>query len=108
MSNSISSTVEEKQVVRSPNLLLNIQPSSNSQASTMGMCSLTLSGETLIFLGLNASSNGFRNAGIRDSGAIDHMTHNPNQFKTYLPCPSNRKIVVANGTTTTVAGIGDV
>ena len=74
----------------------------------MGMCSLTLSCETLISLGLNASSNEFRNARILDSGATDHMTHNPNQFKTYLPCQSNRKIVVANGTTTTVAGIRDV
>ena len=36
------------------------------------------------------------------------MTHNLNQFKTNLPCPSNRKIVVVDGTTTTVAGIGDV
>ena len=36
------------------------------------------------------------------------MTYNPNQFKTYLPCLSNRKTVVANGTTTTMAGIGDV
>ena len=36
------------------------------------------------------------------------MTHNPNQFKTYLPCPSNRKIVVADGTTTTVVGNGNV
>ena len=72
------------------------------------MCSLTLSGETLISLGLNASSNEFRNAWIPDSSATNHMTHNPNQFKTYLPCPNNRKIVVADGTTTTVAGIGDV
>ena len=72
------------------------------------MCSLTLSGETLISLGLNASSNEFRNAWILDSGATDHMTHNPNQFKSYLPCPSNREIVVANGTTTTMVGIGDV
>ena len=72
------------------------------------MCSLTLSSETLISLGLNASSNEFRNAWILDSGAADHMTHNPNQFKTYLPCSSNRKIVVANGTTTTVASIRDV
>ena len=74
----------------------------------MSMCSLTLSGKTLISLGLNASSNEFRNAWIIDSGATDHMIHNPNQFKAYLPCPSNRKIVVADGTTTTVAGIGDV
>ena len=36
------------------------------------------------------------------------MTHNPNQDKTYLPCSSNRKIVVGDGTTTTVAGIVDV
>ena len=72
------------------------------------MCSLTLLGETLISLGLNASSNELRNAWILDSGATDHMTHNPNQFKTNLPCPSNRKIVVADGTTTTMAGIGDV
>ena len=108
MSDSISSTVEGEQVVHSPTLLHNIQPPSSSQASTLGMCSLTLSGETLILLGLNASSNEFRNAWILDSGATNHITHDPNQFKTYLPCPSNRKIVVADGTTTTVAGIGDV
>ena len=72
------------------------------------MCSLTLSSETLISLGLNASSDEFKNAWILDSGATDHMTHNPNQFKTYLPCPSNRKIVVADGTTTTVSSIGNV
>ena len=72
------------------------------------MCSLTLSSEILISLGLNASSNEFRNAWILDPGATDHMTHNPNQFKTYLPCPSNRKIVVVDGTTSLVAGIGDV
>ena len=69
------------------------------------MCSLTLSGETIISLGLNASSNEFRNAWIIDSSTTDHMTHNPNQFKTYLPCPSNRKIVVADRTGITVAGI---
>ena len=72
------------------------------------MRSLTLSDETLISLRLNASSNESRNAWILDYGVTDHMTHNPNQFKTYLPCPSNRKIVAADGTTTTVAGIGDV
>ena len=94
--------------MRSPTLLQNIHPPSSSQASILGMCSLTLSSETLISLELNASSNEFRNAWILDSGATDHMTHNPNQFKTYLPCPSNRKIVVVDGTTTIMAGIGDV
>ena len=57
MSDSISLTVEGEQVVRNPTLLQNIQPPSSSQASTLGMCSLTLSGETLISLGLNALSN---------------------------------------------------
>ena len=52
--------------------------------------------------------NEFRNAWILDSGANDHMTHNPNHFKTYSPCPSNEKIVVAYGTITTVAGKGEV
>ena len=108
MSNSISSTIEGEQVVRNPTLLQNIQPSSSFQASTLGMCSLTLSDETLISLRLNASSNEFRNTWILDFGATDHMTHNPNQFKTYLPCPSNRKIVVVDGTTTIVASIGDI
>ena len=108
LSDSISSTIEGEQVVHSLTLIQNIQPSSTSQASSKGMCSLTLSGENLISLGLNASSNEFRNDWILDSGATDHMTHNLNQFKTYLPCLSNRKIVVADGTTTIVAGIGDV
>ena len=74
MSNSISSTVDGEQVVHSPTLLQNIHSSSSSQASTLGMCSLTLSGEILISLGLNASSNEFRNVWILNSGATDHMT----------------------------------
>ena len=36
------------------------------------------------------------------------MTHNPNHFKICSSCPSNRKIVVDDGTTTTVVGKGDV
>ena len=58
----ISSIVEEEQVVYNPTLLQNIQPPSSSQSSTLSMCSLTFSSETLIFLGLNASRNEFRNA----------------------------------------------
>ena len=69
MLDSISSIVEGEQVVCSPTLIQNIQPPSSSQASTLGMCSLTLSGETLISLGLNASSNELRNVWIIDSGA---------------------------------------
>ena len=108
MSDSISSIVGGEQDVRSATLLQNIQPPFSSQASTLGRCSLTLSSETLISLGLNALINEFMNDWILDSSATDHMTYNPNHFKTYLPCPNNRKIVVADGTTTTMAGIGDV
>ena len=57
MSDSISSIVEGD--CAQPTLLQNIQSLSSSQASTLGMCSLTLSGETLISLGLNVSSNEF-------------------------------------------------
>ena len=52
-----------------------------------GACSLTLSG----------------NSWIIDSGATDHMTHTSSHFNTYTPCPSNRKIIVANGSLVIVA-----
>ena len=44
--------------------------------------------------------NEYRDTWILDSGATNHTTHSSNQFKTYTPCPSNWKIVVADGTTT--------
>ena len=37
-------------------------PDSSQPSPTQGMCSLTLSSETLLSLGLNASSDEFRNA----------------------------------------------
>lgn len=80
----------------------------NSQSRNPGMCSLTLSGKALVSFAFSVLGNELRNVWILDSGATDHMTHISNKFKTYNPCPSNRKIVVADGTTTTVAGIGDV
>ncbi|XP_024023582.1 uncharacterized protein LOC112092235 [Morus notabilis] len=39
------------------------------------------------------------------SGSTDHMTHTSQYFNTYTPCPSSRKIIVANGSLATVAGI---
>ena len=57
MLDSVSSVVEEEQAVCNPTLLENIQPPSGSPASTPSICSLTLSSETLISLGLNASCN---------------------------------------------------
>lgn len=43
-----------------------------------------------------------------DSRATDHMTHSHNVFSTYSPCPSNRKVTTANGSSITVAGLGNV
>lgn len=72
------------------------------------MNSLVLSGESLFSMRSNVCDNSFMGSWIIDSGAIDHMTHASNQSDTYTPCQSSRKITVTNGTTTTVAGIGDI
>ncbi|RVW37314.1 Retrovirus-related Pol polyprotein from transposon TNT 1-94 [Vitis vinifera] len=45
---------------------------------------------------------------LLDSGAIDHMTFKSQLFHTYTPSPSNKKIVVANGSLATIAGFGDI
>nr|CAN60478.1 hypothetical protein VITISV_018947 [Vitis vinifera] len=36
------------------------------------------------------------------------MTHSSHQFNNYNPCPSQRKIAIANGSFTTIAGVADV
>ena len=74
----------------------------------LGTCSLVSSGESSYFIGLNVSDTTFAKSWVMDSGATDHMTHSPSIFFTYFPCPSSRKIATANGSLTTVAGMGDV
>jgi hypothetical protein len=71
-------------------------------------CSLAYSGAFLTSIGLNVSGKTFANSWVMDSGATNHMTHSPNGFTTYFQCPSSRKIATANGSLTTVAGVGDV
>lgn len=73
-----------------------------------GGCSLALSGKYPISLGINVSDKDIRNSWVIDSGATDHMAHSSLLFTTYTPCPSNQKIAMADGSLTTVAGIGDV
>ena len=36
------------------------------------------------------------------------MTHTLQYFSTYTPCPSSRKVIVANGSLAIVAGLGDI
>ncbi|XP_071928019.1 uncharacterized protein [Coffea arabica] len=61
----------------------------NSLEKSSSICSLAQSGSWVI-----------------DSGVTDHMTHNPIRFRTYNPCPGNRKITVVDASPITVAGFG--
>lgn len=45
---------------------------------------------------------------IIDSGASDHMTSYSNLFSTYLPCSGNRKIKIADGSLSPIAGTGSI
>ena len=36
------------------------------------------------------------------------MTRSSYQFNKYNPCPNSRKIVIVNGSLTTIAGVGDI
>ena len=80
----------------------------NSLEKPSGASSLVLSGKSVTSYGLYASNKFFNDSWILDSGATDHMTQSSHFFHTYTPCPSNRKIIVANGELATVAGLGDV
>ena len=81
------------------------KPSSKKSSCT---CSLALLGKFLIFIGVKVLDRTFANSWVLDSGATDHMTHSSHQFNNYNPCPSQRKIAIANGSFTTIAGVADV
>ncbi|KAI3459866.1 hypothetical protein Pfo_016529, partial [Paulownia fortunei] len=93
--------INKQEIDRLRNLLLTFEKPS-------GISSFARSGDFPVFIGLNVSDETFANSWIMDSGATDHMTHSSQKFSTYNPCPSNRKITTADGSLTTVAGIGDV
>ena len=43
-----------------------------------------------------------------DSNATDHMTPYSQYFKTYKPCPCNQILIIANGTSATIAEASDI
>ncbi|RVW67172.1 hypothetical protein CK203_062504 [Vitis vinifera] len=43
---------------------------------------------------------------IIDSGASDHMTNSSNMFESYSPCPGNKKVQIADGNFSPIAGKG--
>ena len=71
-----------------------------------GACSLALSNTPLFSFCINASNRVY--SWVIDSGAIDNMTSKSQLFYTYTPSLSNKKIAVANGSLSTVAGFGDI
>ena len=73
-----------------------------------GACSLALSGKSPFPFGLHVSIKCWANYWVIDSGATDHMTHTSQYFNSHTPCPSSRKIIVANGSLATDAGLGDI
>ena len=73
-----------------------------------GTCSLALSGTPSLSFCINVSHRIYDDSWIIDSGATNHMTSKSQLFNTYTPSPSNKKIVVVNGSLVTVAGFGDI
>lgn len=57
-------------------------------------------------IGLNVSDITFLNSSIMDLGATYHMTYTPSVFCTYSPW--NKKVAIADGSLTTVAGVVNV
>ena len=70
-------------------------------------CSLALSGKSPFPFRFHVSEKCLANCWVIDSGAIN-MSHTSQYFCTYTPCPSSRKIMVANGSLATVARLEDV
>ena len=48
------------------------------------------------------------NVWVIDSGATDHMTSNSSLFLSYKPCAGNRKVKIANGSLSPIAGTGKI
>ncbi|KAH7672012.1 RNA-directed DNA polymerase protein [Dioscorea alata] len=80
----------------------------NSLEKPSGSSNLIYSGMSLSLFSLNASNIRNTPPWIVDSGATDHMTFLASSFLTYTPCPSTQKIVVADSSLITVAGVGDI
>ena len=73
-----------------------------------GTCSLALSGTPSLSFCINASHRVYDDSWIIDSGATNHMTSKSQFFHTYTPSPSNKKIIVDNGSLAAIAGFGDI
>ena len=71
-------------------------------------CSFTLSGTPSFSFCINASNKVYDDSWVIDSSATDHMTPKSQLFHNYTPSPSNKNIVVVNGSLATVVGFRDI
>ena len=69
---------------------------------------MAFSGISSFSHGPNVSDITSPGAWVIDPGATDHMTSSAQKFISYTPCPSSRKITIADGSVTTVAGQEDI
>ena len=76
--------------------------------SAAGTCSLAFSGISSSSYVANVSEKISPKMWVIDSGATDHMTSSYKFFSSYNPCSSHKKITIADGSITTVAGQGDI
>lgn len=74
-----------------------------------GICSLAHPGQFPISIGLKVSDRtSFASSWVVNLGATNHRPHLSQKFRTYTPCPSNQRVAIADGSSTTIAGIEDV
>jgi hypothetical protein len=80
----------------------------NTMEKPSGSCSLAQNGKIPISHVFSVSNKNHSSIWVIDSGAIDHMTYSAGAFTSYQPCPSSKKITVADGSLITVAGQGTI
>ncbi|KAH0686950.1 hypothetical protein KY284_017503 [Solanum tuberosum] len=97
VSENVSTTVENNSTVSIGDL---------QHSASTGSCSLTFTGISYSFI-TNVSDK-LSPTWVVDSGATDHMTSLSHLFISYSPCPSYKKITIADGSVITVVGQGDI
>ena len=84
--------------------LLNPSPAPSLSNPDLGSCSIAQFGNHSALTSLVHS----KELWIIDSGASDHMIGGSNFFLSYTSCPSSTKIKIANGSLSSIAGIGSI
>ncbi|KAK8520902.1 hypothetical protein V6N12_004828 [Hibiscus sabdariffa] len=89
-------------------LLESLEKPSSTGTSNLDFSGISSSFSQNFNVSETSTNKSTRTSWIIDSGATDHMTNSSQKFLTYIPCPSNKKITVADGSMVTVAGQGDI